>query len=66
MSGPEMLSFCKEAYSDFRVDWIVMTASLVGVAIVVLASIHAGDTGLAANVGDYFFTSDIELAQASL
>lgn len=54
MSGYEMLRFCKEAYSDFRVDWIVLTASLVGLAIVILASLYAGDGGLVANMGDYF------------
>ena len=54
MSGPEMLRFCKEAYCDFRVDWIVLTASLVGLAIVIVASFHAGDGGLVANMGNYF------------
>lgn len=54
MSGPELLRFCKDVYSDFRVDWIVLTASLVGVTVVILASVHAGDGGLAANMGDYF------------
>tara|TARA_R110002073_G_scaffold281243_1_gene445501 strand:+ start:1609 stop:1794 length:186 start_codon:yes stop_codon:yes gene_type:complete len=53
MTGLEMLRFCKEAYSDFRVDWIVLTASLVGLAIVILASLYAGDDGLVANMGDY-------------
>ncbi len=54
MFNYEMLRFCKETYCDFRVDWIVLTASLVGLAIVVLAALHASDTGLVAQVGDYF------------
>ena len=54
MSGPELLRYYKEVYSDFRVDWIVLTASLVGVMVVILASLHAGDGGLIANMGDYF------------
>jgi len=58
MSGRKMLHFCKETYSDFRIDWIVLTASLVGLAIVILASLHAGDAGLVANMGDYF-ASDV-------
>ncbi|MGJ8628002.1 MAG: hypothetical protein ACSHXB_13670 [Sulfitobacter sp.] len=54
MFGMKTLRFCKEAYSDFRIDWIVLTASLVGLAIVIVASLYAGDAGLVANVGDYF------------
>ncbi len=53
----KMLRFCKETYCDFRIDWIVLTASLVGLAIVILASLHAGDGGLVANMGDYFVSS---------
>jgi hypothetical protein len=53
MSGPETLKFCKEAYSDFQVDWIVLSASLVGLAIVIIASLHAGDGGMVANMGDH-------------
>jgi hypothetical protein len=32
----------------------VLTASLVGLAIVIVASFHAGDGGLVANMGNYF------------
>ncbi len=49
MSGLEMLRFCKDAYSDFQIDWIVLTASLLGLVIVILASLHAGDGGMVAN-----------------
>ena len=52
MSGLEMFKYCKDAYSDFQIDWIVLTASLVGLAIVILASLHAGDGGMVANMGD--------------
>lgn len=54
MPSRKTLRFCREAYSDFRVDWIVLTASLVGFAIVIIASLHAGEAGLVANMGDYF------------
>ncbi len=38
------------------VDWIVLTASTIGLAIVALASIQAGENGLAANLGAYVNT----------
>ena len=35
-------------------DWFVLTAVILGIAIVVLASIQAGPDGLAYNVASYF------------
>ncbi|SFD60960.1 hypothetical protein SAMN04488523_101482 [Sulfitobacter brevis] len=35
-------------------DWFVLTAVILGTAIVVLASIQAGPNGLAYNVATYF------------
>lgn len=52
MSSIEILRFCKDAYSDFKVDWIVFTASLVGLAIVILASLHADNGASVANMSD--------------
>lgn len=57
MTGLEMLRFCRDAYSDFQIDWIVCTATIVGLAIVILASFHAGDGGMVANMGDYLVAS---------
>jgi hypothetical protein len=34
------------------VDWIILTAAVVGLAVVSLASIQAGSDGLAANLGN--------------
>ncbi|MCZ4256306.1 hypothetical protein O4H53_12215 [Sulfitobacter sp. G21635-S1] len=36
-----------------KVDWIVLTVSLVGFLIVVAASIQAGEAGLVASLGHY-------------
>ena len=36
-----------------QVDWIIMIASAIGLAVVIMASIQAGEGGLAANVVDY-------------
>lgn len=33
-----------------QVDWIVLIASAIGLAIVIVASIQAGENGLAANL----------------
>lgn len=41
------------------IDWIVLTASVVGLAVVVIASIQAGDDGLAANVSSYFASDGV-------
>lgn len=35
------------------VDWIIMTAAIIGLAVVGLASIQAGSDGLAAHMGSY-------------
>ncbi|QFT58625.1 hypothetical protein FIU94_07290 [Sulfitobacter sp. THAF37] len=40
-----------------KVDWIVLTASLLGVGIVLAASIRAGEAGLVASLGSYMMTS---------
>ena len=44
----------KEDSGTLTVDWTVLTAAIVGLAIVVIASVQAGDQGLASNVGSYF------------
>jgi hypothetical protein len=36
-----------------QVDWIVLTASAIGLAVVILASVQAGEGGLAANVMEF-------------
>ena len=45
-------TFFKEDPDAITVDWIVMTASVIGIVIVVVASLQAGSEGLAAQVID--------------
>ena len=40
-----------------QVDWIVLTVSLVGILIVLAASIQAGEVELVANLGSYMVSS---------
>ena len=44
--------------SDPRaVDWIILSASVVGLIIVIAVSIVAGENGLAANLASYVTTT---------
>lgn len=45
--------------TGMSVDWIVLTASCVGLAVVILASITAGDGGAAAQVASFFIGADL-------
>lgn len=47
----------KEGDDPRKVDWIVLTVSLLGVVIVIAASIQAGEAGLVASLGHYVVTS---------
>lgn len=47
----------KKGTDPRKVDWIVLAVSLVGVVIVVAASIQAGEAGLVANLGSYVMTT---------
>ncbi|APE44752.1 hypothetical protein BOO69_16050 [Sulfitobacter alexandrii] len=40
-----------------QVDWIVLTVSLIGILIVLAASIQAGEAGLVAYLGSYMTSS---------
>ena len=40
------------------VDWIVLTASAIALAVVIAASIQAGEKGLAANLASYVISRD--------
>lgn len=39
-------------------DWIVMTAAAIGLVIVAIASISAGENGLAASLASYVIPTD--------
>ena len=43
----------KQETKGVSVDWIILTAALVGLAVVTLASIQAGSDGLAAHMGSF-------------
>ena len=50
--------FFKEDPDAITVDWIVMTASIIGIFIVVAASLQAGSDGLAAQVIDQIASTE--------
>lgn len=39
-------------------DWIVMTAAAIGLVIVAIASIRAGENGLASSLASYVIPTD--------
>jgi len=39
-------------------DWIVMTAAAIGLVVVAIASIKAGENGLAASLANYVIPTD--------
>lgn len=47
----------KKETAPRKVDWIVLTVSLVGLLIVIAASIQAGEAGLVASLGSYVITT---------
>lgn len=42
-----------EKASGVTFDWIVMTAAAIGLVVVAIASIRAGENGLAASLASY-------------
>ncbi len=53
--GVYMLKFFKQFHRDqdgaVTVDWVVLTAAIVALGLIVLNSISSGATGLAADIG---------------
>ncbi len=51
-----MLNFIKNFRADedgaVTVDWVVLTAAIVGLGIAVMASVRGGATDLAGDIGD--------------
>ena len=41
---------------EIGVDWIILTACILGFFVVLLASVGAGEAGLAAHVGHFVVT----------
>ncbi|MEP4389546.1 MAG: hypothetical protein ABJ344_12145 [Sulfitobacter pontiacus] len=48
---------CKDEDGAVTVDWVVLTAAVVGLAVAAYSSIESGSTGLADNTSTY--VSDI-------
>jgi Flp pilus assembly pilin Flp len=46
-------NFRKDEDGAVTVDWVVLTAAVVGLAVAAYASIESGATALTANTGDY-------------
>ena len=44
--------FQKDEDGAVTVDWVVLTAAIVGLGLIVMAAIRPGISGLAANIGD--------------
>jgi len=58
-----MLNFIKNFRADedgaVTVDWVVLTAAIVGLGIVVLGTVRTGATGLATTVGTELSTTTV-------
>jgi len=56
-----MLNFIKNFRADedgaVTVDWVVLTAAIVGLGLAVLASVRTGATDLAADIGTNLSTT---------
>lgn len=59
-----MLKFIKNFRADedgaVTVDWVVLTAAIVGLAIAVLASVRGGTEGLATEISENLSFEDIQ------
>ncbi|MCB1337843.1 MAG: hypothetical protein KDK10_10485 [Maritimibacter sp.] len=51
--------FLSETSGAVTVDWVVLTAAIVGLAIAVLVTISGGTTALASNTGDAIAAMDV-------
>ena len=52
----KLQAFFKDEAGAITVDWIVLTAAVVGLAAVTIGVIQSGSEGLADNTGDYLET----------
>lgn len=46
----KLFKFAKDESGAVTVDWVVLTAAIVGLGAVVLAAIDGGITGMASNI----------------
>lgn len=52
-------SFLKDESGAVTVDWVVLTAAIVGLGIAVLASVGGGTTSLANKVSSHLASQDV-------
>ncbi len=51
-------NFKKDELGAVTVDWVVLTAAVVGLGVAAYGSIKTGSTGLTANVSTYMGSQD--------
>ncbi len=51
--------FDKDEDGAVTVDWVVLTAAIVGLAVAVLASVRTGTATLATNISDAISTTQV-------
>lgn len=54
-------NFSKDEDGAVTVDWVVLTAAVVGLAVAAYSSIRDGATGLTADTASYMDTQSTEL-----
>ena len=52
-------NFCTNESGAITVDWVVLTAAIVGLGIAVLTSVGGGTTSLADKISSELATSDV-------
>jgi|LULE01.1.fsa_nt_gb hypothetical protein len=60
LRSTRLASFSTDTDGAVTVDWVVLTAAIVGIGVAVLTSVSGGTTALAANVSNYL--SGVEVA----
>lgn len=53
-------SFCVDESGAVTVDWVVLTAAVVGLALAAFASIQQGSQSVGNNVGEFLTDTPIE------
>ena len=52
-------AFLKDESGAVTVDWVVLTAAIVGLGIAVLSSVGKGTTTMAGNISSYLSKQDV-------
>ena len=59
-------AFLKDESGAVTVDWVVLTAAIVGLGIAVLTSVGGGTTTLADNVSQHLADQDVTTAYTTI